>query len=49
VHDEGCEKRDALSDCARWRARYDSKYDEIEDDEVDKKSCTHCFHSFHIV
>jgi len=46
VHDEGCEKWDVLSDCARWRGRCDSGYDGIEHEEVGKISCTHCFHSF---
>jgi len=49
VHDEGCEKWYALSDCAKWRGRCDSGYDGIEDEEVGKKSCTHCFHSFHVL
>jgi len=49
VHGEGCEKRDALSDCVKCRGRSDGGYDGIEDEEVGKKSCTHCFHSFRVV
>jgi len=49
VHDEGCEKWDALSNCGRWREKCDSRYDGIEDEEVGKKSCTHCFQSFRVL
>jgi len=34
VHDEGCEGRDAPSNCARWKGRCDIGYDGIEDEEM---------------